>query len=201
MKMEPSAVILAGGKAQRMQGDDKGLILLQGSPLILHVIERLKPQLNNILISANRNIDEYKKFGLPVLTDNTQGFMGPLAGIASAMDHCETDYLLTIPCDCPFIPDDLVTRMLGCIKNNNADLCLAHDGQRLQPLIALISSSLSGNLANAIKAGHLKAERWMLEQNHCIAEFDDGRHFININSPDDLAAAQVMLKTNRPQPT
>ncbi len=187
-----TAVILAGGKARRMDNQDKGLIMLADKPLIKYVIEKTKPQVSDILISANRNIAEYRKFNYLVLSDDLQGFLGPLAGIATALQQCKTDYLLVLPCDCPFLPNNLASQMLEQIKTNDADLCMAYDGNRLQPLISLISRTLANRLINSITAGHLKVERWMLEQKHCISNFTDSWAFMNINTFEDLKQAQYL---------
>ena len=190
-----TAVILAGGRASRMQGQDKGLIKLGDKTLIEHVITCLLPQVQTIVISANRNLENYRGFGLPVLSDPTQEYLGPLSGIATAMQQCKTDYLLVVPCDCPYLPSDLATRMLSTITQTETDACLAHDGQRLQPLVALLSVSLLNDLKGNIAAGHLKVERWMLEQSHCLVEFNDKRAFFNINTEEELQQAKRLLST------
>lgn len=189
-----TAVILAGGKASRMHGVDKGLITLGDKPLIEHVIARLQPQVQQIIISANRNLDTYRQFGLPVLTDQNHDYLGPLAGIATAMQQCTTEYLLVQPCDCPFLPHDLAEKMTAAIIANNADVCLAFDGRRLQPLVALLSVSLLDRLDQSIAAGKLKVERWMLEQDHCMAEFKDPQAFLNINTAQELEQAEKLLQ-------
>lgn len=188
-----TAVILAGGRAQRMGGEDKGLLELNGKPLIRHVIERIESQVDTILISANRNLAEYEKFGYPVVTDEQRDFLGPLAGIATALQDCAGDYLLAVPCDTPFLPNDLTATMLEQLQKERAETCLAHDGQRLQPLIALISCSLRNKLNQSIQAGHLKVERWMLEQKHSTARFTEAGRFLNINCRDDLLRAEQYL--------
>lgn len=188
-----TAVILAGGRARRMGGEDKGLLELNGKPLVQHVIERIEPQVDTILISANRNQAEYERFGCPVISDEKQGFLGPLAGIASALQHCTTDHLLVVPCDMPFLPDNLASAMLQQLQNKNAEICLVHDGQRPQPLIALISCSLQDTLNQSISAGHLKVERWMTERKNCIAHFTETERFLNINSRDELALAEKLF--------
>ena len=195
IQTEITAVILAGGRARRMHGQDKGLIELVGKPLIQYVIDTIEPQVNEIFISANRNIDTYKRFGYPVLSDMQKDFPGPLAGIAAALQRCQTDYLLVVPCDTPFLPSALAPTLLAQLKQDNADACIAHDGNRLQPLVALLSVSLTSALDKSIHAGHLKVERWMLEQNHCIARFSTQNEFININNEDELFSAEQFLRT------
>ena len=190
-----TAVILAGGRARRMQGRDKGLIELSGKPLIQYVIDTIKPQVNEIVISANRNIERYKHFGYQVLSDVQQDFPGPLAGIAAAFQQCKTEHLLVVPCDTPFLPTHLASTLLAQLKQNNVDACIVNDGNRLQPLVALLSSSLKPQLNESIQAGHLKVERWMLEQTHCIACFSTQNEFININNEDELFRAEQLLQT------
>ena len=190
-----TAVILAGGRARRMQGRDKGLIELSGKPLIQYVIDTIKSQVNEIFISANRNIEEYKRFDYQVLSDVQQDFPGPLAGIAAAFQQCKTEYLLVVPCDTPFLPTNLASSLLTQLKQDNVDVCIAHDGNRLQPLVALLSRSLGPKLDESIQAGHLKVERWMLEQTHCIARFSTQNEFININNEDELLRAEQLLQT------
>jgi len=187
-----TAVILAGGRATRMDGQDKGLLELNNKALIQHVIERIAPQTHTILISANRNLSGYQKLGYPVVSDEKQGYLGPLAGISAAMQQCTTNYLLVVPCDTPFLPDNLATLMLRQLQQDNADVCLAHDGQRLQQLIALISCTLKSRLNQSIASGHLKVERWMLEQKHTTAQFTETDRFLNINSRDELVLAEKL---------
>lgn len=184
-----SAVILAGGQSRRMGGIDKGLIDLNGKPLVQHLIDRIAPQVDEVLISANRHAAEYQQLGYPVLGDEQQDFLGPLAGIASAMEVCQHPLLLVVPCDTPFLPDNLVQTMALQLSNENSDICLAHDGRRLQPLISLLKTTLLPDLKRNIAANKLKVTRWMMEQNHSIAQFHNPAAFCNINTPEELATA------------
>lgn len=174
-----------------MNGEDKGLLDLKGKPLVQHVIDRIAPQADNIIISANRNHARYEKFGYAVVSDEQQNYLGPLAGIAAAMQQSATDYLLVVPCDTPFLPNDLATTLRQRLEQERVRVCLAHDGHRLQPLIVLLACSLRSRLDTAIAADHLKVETWMLAQKHCIARFSDPDRFININSRDELARAET----------
>ncbi len=200
LQTEITAVILAGGRAQRMQGLDKGLIRLADKPLVQHVIDRIKPQVGELLISANRNLEEYKNFGYPVLSDPQQDYPGPLAGIATALQQCRTDYLLVVPCDTPFLPATLASTLLAQLKQDASDVCIVHDGQRLQPLVALLSRSLALVLEESIRAGHLKVERWMLEQQHTIVHFPEPGCFININNQNELLNAEQLINKNPAAP-
>ena len=183
-----SAVILAGGRSQRMGGTDKGLIDLNGKPLVQHLIDRIAPQVDELLISANRHTGQYRQLGYPVIGDEQQEFLGPLAGIASAMEISKYPLLLVVPCDTPFLPNDLVQCMLRQLQSHNSDICLAHDGQRLQALISLLRTSLLPDLKRNIAANKLKVTGWMMEQNHSIAQFHDPAAFCNINTPEELAS-------------
>ncbi|MGL4937548.1 molybdenum cofactor guanylyltransferase MobA, partial [Shewanella sp.] len=142
MSSQIDAVILAGGMARRMGGDDKGLVELNGQAMIKHTIDRIKPQVKEILINANRNQARYAEFGFKVISDEHSGFLGPLAGMISAMGQTDADYLLVVPCDCPLLPHDLVARMLAAIETQDADLAVASDGEREQPVILLLKPSL-----------------------------------------------------------
>jgi len=182
-----SAVILAGGRGQRMNGADKGLLTLNDKPMVQHVIERISPQVDELLLSANRHIDQYEQLGYPVVSDEQQGFQGPLAGIASAMARCHHSRLLIIPCDTPFLPTDLAQRMVQQLEGTQSDVCLAHDGLRLQPLVCLLKTSLLDDLRHSLTAGHLKVSRWMEKHRHCVTQFNDPESFRNINTPAELS--------------
>ena len=132
-----TAVILAGGKARRMDGQDKGLIELNGRALIEHIITALQPQVGAILINANRNLERYKRYGYPVIQDPTDEYLGPLAGIASGMQASDSPYILTVPCDSPLIPAMLAEILLHSLQEHHADISVAHDGTRLQQVFAL----------------------------------------------------------------
>ena len=137
-----TAVILAGGKGSRLGGQDKGLVSYQNKPLIQHVLDKIEPQVGQIIINANRNQDDYAKFDYPVISDELSDFQGPLAGFLTGMKTCNTDYILTLPCDGPDLPDDLVSRLVNELEDKTAEnnLVVAHDGKRLQPVHALISN-------------------------------------------------------------
>lgn len=190
-----TAVILAGGQSRRMGGEDKGLKIVACKPLVEHVIERLSPQLDNILISANRNIDVYRKFGYEVISDEIGDNWGPLAGIYSAMLHTTSSHLLSVPCDTPLLPDDLVSRMTQEISA--AEVCIASDGERLQSVIALLSTGLKDQLRESLMAGDRKVEAWMLSRQHAIAKYSDTTAFLNANSPEDIMNIEETLLGKR----
>ena len=195
-----TGVILAGGQGRRLGNQDKGLMMLGGQPLIEHAIAILQPQTDALIISANRHLPRYQRYHIPVVQDESSNDCGPLAGIAAAMRITQTPYLLTAPCDCPFIPPNLVRRLWHRLQTCNADICLAADRHRTQPLIALISTALKNDLTRAIAAGVYKAHTWMTTQRHCLELFDQEEVFLNINTPQDLANAQEQLHLNRRQP-
>ena len=137
-----TAVILAGGLARRMGGQDKGLIKINGTPMITYIIEGLKNQASEILINANRNVNKYKQYGYEVFSDQLNNFQGPLAGIATAMKIAKNDFICTCPCDGPIIPDDFIYRLHNSMQLHKSDICVSHDGERMQPVYALISCKL-----------------------------------------------------------
>jgi molybdopterin-guanine dinucleotide biosynthesis protein A len=189
-----SGIILAGGQGQRFDGADKGLLLLDGKPLVAHVANTLLPQVSTVTISANRNLDSYRALGYAVVEDLRGPFLGPLAGIAAALATITTELALVVPCDTPFLPHDLGQRLYAALQHHQADIAIAHDGQRLQPMCVLLRRKLLDSLNAELAVGHLKVQKWMLEQRHCIVDFsDEARCFMNINSADDLTKAAATL--------
>lgn len=192
----PIAVILAGGRATRMNGQDKGLITFRNKTLVSLVIEQLKLQVTGIYISANRNIKEYEKFGYPVVEDIYPDFQGPLSGIASAFSAIQTDNpgtaqtVLVSPCDVPLLPPDLVQRFQAVSpgqERHQATCKVAHDGKHLQPLCSMLSTSLGDSLVEFFSSGQRAVKDWILDINPAIVDFSDTpQSFKNINSPDDL---------------
>lgn len=185
------ALILAGGKANRLGGVDKGLIEFHGRPLISTTIHCLGRQIGQISISANRSLDQYQQFGLEVIRDELPDYPGPLAGICAAMKRCDEPYLLVVPCDTPFIPDDLAIRLYYGLARSGADIALAHDGKQAHYLHAMLSIRLLPDLEAELAAGKLSVQRWY--QNHRVLEVDFSdkpNGFINVNTADDLAKAE-----------
>lgn len=193
-KPDITAALLAGGKGSRLGGVDKGLLQLQQIPLIQHVINRIQPQVSSIIISANRNLKIYSDLGFPVYEDDTNDYAGPLAGILKALEHCQNEWLLTIPVDSPFIPHDLAQRLSEKIQNNK--IIMLHDGERLQPTFALIHKSLETSLKAFLQKGERKTRVWMQQQPHSIVDFSDNANaFININTENELKLADKHFKT------
>ena len=191
-----TAVILAGGRATRMGGDDKGLIMLNGKAMVEYVLNTLQPQVLTLLINANRNIDRYEQYGYPVIADELGGFHGPLAGIASAMRVAETEFLLTTPCDSPFLPSDLAARLYQASTDDHADICVAHNGERLQPVFSLIRTELHNSLENYLQSGERKIDLWYKLHAMKAVDFSDKPDtFLNINTPEDIKAIEQRLQS------
>ncbi len=189
-----TGVILAGGLAKRLGGIDKGLLPVAGRPLIAWVMERLAPQVTGLLLSANRNLDTYRGFGHPVLSDGLDGFQGPLAGILSAMDRAPTPWILTVPCDGPCLPPDLGSRLHQALSREGATLALASDGERPQPLFALLPVSLAGDLRDYLAGGRREVGRWVGRHRVAVADFGDCPDaFANLNTDEDRARLERAL--------
>ncbi|MEW8203311.1 MAG: molybdenum cofactor guanylyltransferase MobA [Candidatus Thiodiazotropha endolucinida] len=185
MSTQPAvtAVILAGGRGRRMGGEDKGLIELNGRPLVQHVISAIQPQVATILINANRNQERYAAFGYPVIADSLLDYQGPLAGFIAALQAVETEDMLTLPCDGPLVPPDLVARLYEARQSAGADIAVAHDGDRLQPVYALIPKRLADSLQHYLDRGDRKIDLWYEEHRVAHADFSDiPRTFINVNT-------------------
>ncbi len=190
-----SGIILAGGQGQRFGGADKGLLLLNGKPLVAHVAETISPQVSSVIISANRNLDQYRALGHSVIEDERGPWLGPLAGIAAALASATTELALVVPCDTPFLPDDLCPRLYAALQKDQADIAIAHDGQRLQQMCVLMHRTLLDALNSELARGHLKVHTWMVQQRHCVVEFaDQADAFININNSDELEGAAARLR-------
>jgi molybdenum cofactor guanylyltransferase len=188
--------ILAGGRARRMGGADKGLLELGGRPLIEWVIEALLPQVDRLVINANRNAERYAAYGFPVIADAMPDYQGPLAGLAAAMDHAAgAGSILTVPCDSPVVPPDIVARLSAALARGDAELAVAHDGERLQPVHALVPVTLRGSLAAFLAAGERKVDLWYARHRVAVADFSDCRDcFANLNRPRDLDELQPLRK-------
>jgi len=195
-----SGVILAGGRAKRMGGQDKGLLSVNNQPMIKLILEQLAPQVNNIIINANRNIEEYQKFHHPVISDdNSSDFHGPLAGMLSAIKSSNSDYILSVPCDSPFFPADLSQRLLDKLLNHNADICVVHDGERMQPVFALIKTSLADSLQAYLDGGDRKIDLWYQQHHTVLADLSDCKNIsLNINTPEELRNLEQQLNQREP---
>ncbi|RLP54017.1 MAG: molybdenum cofactor guanylyltransferase [Ketobacter sp.] len=178
-----SAIILAGGEGRRMGGEDKGWLDLNGVPLIRHVIDRVRPQVSDIVISANRNLQRYHSLPFPIIQDSTP-YLGPLGGIAACLKHITTEYALIIPTDAPLVPQDLVTQLYN---HAPAPLVLCRDSERLQPLFGLYHRSLADSIDQFLLRGERKLGLWCKQHHPLIVTIGDNQVFTNLNSPEDIA--------------
>lgn len=185
-----TGLILAGGRGMRMGGVDKGLRPFRGAPMALHVVMRLSPQVGTLMINANQNIGPYEGFGLPVWPDELTGFEGPLAGVQTGLLHCETDYMVTAPCDSPFLPDDLVARLADALVDNDAELAVAVTGEgesrQPHPVFSLMKTSLLPSLSSYLQGGGRKIETWYRSLRFVEVSFLDDTGFRNINTLEEL---------------
>lgn len=194
-KQDITGVILAGGRARRMGGEDKGLIRLNGRPMIEFVIEGFAPQVASLMINANRNLERYRQLGnYPVIEDIVTGFAGPLAGMASAMQNAQTPYILTVPCDSPFVAEHLAQHLYAALKHQQARLSVASDGQRMQPVFALLPRDLLTDLHDFLNNGGRKIDHWYLRHKTALADFSSAADcFLNINSREDLLSIEKKM--------
>ncbi len=189
-----TGVILAGGRATRMGGVDKGLVPVNGRPMVAWVIDTLRPQVVEVLINANRNRDRYGEFGSQVIDDGDSEFRGPLAGMASGMRAARTPWVAIVPCDSPLIASDLVERLYDAVTASGSRIAVAHDGERLQPVCALLACDLADDLAGYLDDGERKIDRWYARHRYATVDFSDvAASFANINAPDDRRALEAAL--------
>ncbi len=194
-----TGVLLAGGRARRMGGTDKGLIELAGRPLAAYALERLRPQVDAIVINANRHGDDYAALGADaVVPDPMADYPGPLAGLLAGMQAAQTPWVVTAPCDSPFVPRDLLVRLRAALEAADAELAVAHDGERQQPVFLLAPSALASDLEAWLDEGGRKIDAWFAGHRVADADFSDVAPgptgaFRNINTPDerDEVAAYV----------
>jgi len=193
--MSPSAItgiILAGGLGRRMGGVDKGLQLLDGRPLVRHVAERLAPQVDHLLINANRSQAEYAALGYPVLADEIPDFAGPLAGLHAALSAAATPWVATAPCDSPYLPFDLVSRLQASLLASAAGLAVARVEGRLHPVFCLCRTSLNDPLAAYLNQGGRRVAEWCTDMGAVLVDFDDQpQAFRNFNTLQDLTVQGV----------
>ncbi|MCE9935953.1 molybdenum cofactor guanylyltransferase MobA [Aeromonas salmonicida] len=194
-----SAVILAGGRATRMGGEDKGWVALAGRPLIDHVLERLRPQVDEVLINANRSQTRYQALA-PVISDDNNDYLGPLAGMQAGLAAAHHDWVLFVPCDGPALPHDLMSRFRAALTPDT-ELVVAHDGDWLQPVVALLHKSLLSSLTYALAEGERKIDIWFARHRMAVVSFaEQPDAFINLNSPAELAAYEARLLNSSTDP-
>ncbi|MBZ2209074.1 molybdenum cofactor guanylyltransferase MobA [Massilia soli] len=190
-----TGLILAGGRGSRMGHVDKGLQPFRGKAMAAHIIERLAPQVGAVAINANQNLEQYAAFGVPVWPDDLQGFEGPMAGLETGLRRCATDYLVTAPCDSPFLPTDLVARLSAALETSGADLALAETEEpddsgamRVQPhpVFALVKRSALPHLAAFLATGGRRMDGWYGAIKVVRVRFGDASAFRNINTLREL---------------
>lgn len=189
-----TGLVLAGGQARRMGGVDKGLVELSGRPMIEHVLDALRPQVGPLLINANRNVDRYAAYGHPVVSDTLQGYLGPLAGVLAALQRLATEFLVTVPCDAPLVAPDLVRRLYDACVTQDADLAVATDGQRQQPVFLLLRAGTAPSLESYLAGGGRKIDAWFARMRLAEADFGDALDtFVNVNDPDERQRLEARL--------
>ena len=195
MNSQVTAVVLAGGRARRMGGEDKGLLSVAGRPMVAWVCDALAPQCAAVLINANRNHAAYAEItGHEVVSDRHSDFQGPLAGMASALTRVSTPLMVTCPCDSPLVHGALVERLVGALVRDDAEIAVAHDGERMQPVFALVKRDLGLSLDAFLARGERKIDRWFAEHRVALALFEDTPDmFLNVNTPHDRACVEARL--------
>ena len=189
--MPITGVVLAGGKGRRMGGVDKGLQLFRGRTLIDLVLERIGPQVTEILINANQNRERYEAYGCNVVGDLISGYAGPLAGLHSALSAASHDLVLTVPCDSPFLPTDLAERLETARRSESADIAVARTGRQVHPVFCLVQRKLLPHLSNFLDDGGRKIDAWYADLNVVEVEFDDQPEaFTNFNTLEEMLASE-----------
>ena len=196
--MAISGIILSGGRATRMGGVDKGLVRLQNQPLIQHVIKRITPQVDEVLINANREIPVYQTFGHTVLQDSHADFIdayiGPLAGFSLGLQHARHDYVLTLPCDSPLLPLDLAHRLFAHLTEQKADIAVASSEGNAHPVFSLCKKTVAHSLNEYLVSGERRVSAWQKSLAYIEVDFSDQLDaFINLNTREDLAALELKL--------
>ncbi|RPJ48179.1 MAG: molybdenum cofactor guanylyltransferase [Betaproteobacteria bacterium] len=189
--MKITGVVLAGGQGRRMGHVDKGLQLLRGRPMVAWVIERLAPQVDEILINANQNVDRYAQFGHRVIPDAIGGFVGPLAGLHRGLSEATHPLVATVPCDSPFLPEDLIEKLRAALDRAQADLAVARTGDQSHPVFCLCRKSVAAGLADYLVAGGRKIDAWYARLKVAEVDFPDESAFSNINTAEELRAQQL----------
>ena len=191
MPEKVTGIVLAGGQGSRMGGVDKGLQPFRGKPMVQHVIERLAPQVDELLVNANRNPGAYAGFGHRVIADEIEGFAGPLAGFESGLAHAGCELVVTAPCDSPFLPLDLVARLRDRLIAANAELAVAKTGEQPHPVFSLMRRSVHARLREFLASGQRKIDRWYAALDVVEVAFDDeAAAFVNINTREELTGLE-----------
>ena len=188
MSEKITGVVLAGGLGRRMGGVDKGLQILDGRPMVAWVIDRLAPQVDELLINANQNVETYRRFGHPVFPDLIADFAGPLAGLHAALAQATHPLVVTVPCDSPFLPVDLVARLHAGLREQGAELAVARTFEQSHPVFCLCRRDVLAHLGAFLDSGGRKIDRWYETLKVATVSYDDeAEAFSNINTVEDLA--------------
>jgi len=188
------AVVLAGGLARRMEGQDKGLVPLAGRAMAAWALAAVKPQVDSVVLNANRNATAYAALGVPVIADTHPGHLGPLAGLSAGIGALATDYVFMCPCDSPFVADSIVARLGNCCLEHGVDVAVAHDGEREQPVFCVVHRRTAPSLHAFLDAGERKIDRWYAQQSMQAVDCHDlAESFRNINTEEERAAAEREL--------
>lgn len=193
-RSDVTGLVLAGGLGRRMGGEDKGLVELAGRPMVSHVLAALRPQVGPLLINANRNLDRYAVFGPEVVADSLQGYMGPLAGVLSGLQRLTTEFLVTAPCDAPLVAPDLVHRLHEACVSGAADVAVATDGERQQPVFLLLRAGVAPSLESYLASGGRKIDSWFGTLRLAEADFsDEPDTFVNVNDANERERVEARL--------
>jgi molybdopterin-guanine dinucleotide biosynthesis protein A len=197
-----TGLVLAGGSGRRMGGLDKGLQILRGQSLAEHALRRLRPQVGRLMINANRNLDIYNAMGTAVYSDLQADGSGPLNGFLAGLERCDSPYMVTVPCDSPFFPEDLVARLAQALSQEDTELAVAATFEhameptpgsaqslRLHPVFCLMKTTLKDSLIQYMQGGLRKVEHWSAQHRRSVVLFDDALTMTNVNS---LAELQVL---------
>ena len=190
-----TGVILAGGRGSRMGGIDKGLVEVAGRPMVEHVLAALERQAEAVAINANRSTDRYARYDHPVIPDRMDGFQGPLAGMASALESAATEFVLFVPCDSPLVDASLGPRLHAVLAERSADIAVAHDGERMHPVFVLMRRTVRSGLEDFLARGERKIDRWFAEEKTEVVDFSDlPDMFLNVNREEDRLRLQARLE-------
>ncbi|MEJ2173727.1 MAG: molybdenum cofactor guanylyltransferase MobA [bacterium] len=190
-----TGIVLAGGQGRRMGGVDKGLQPLEGRPMVAWAIERLAPQVEAIVVNSNQNLDAYRAFIYPVVSDAVGGFAGPLAGLHAGLQATRTALAVTVPCDSPFLPTDLVARLRSALEAGDAEIAVAKTGDQPHPVFSLVQRKILPHLEAFLHSGGRKIDAWYASLKVVEVSFDDqAEAFSNINTREDLARFEMQSK-------
>jgi molybdopterin-guanine dinucleotide biosynthesis protein A len=196
-----TGAILAGGMGRRLGGVDKGLMPVAGRPMVERILACLVPQVDRVLINANRNLADYGRYGYPVVQDRDSGYQGPLAGMASVLAAADTDYVLCVPCDATWLPPDLAQRMRAALADGQGMVCAVHDGAWLHPVCSLVPRALLPDLRQWLADGRREVAGWLQKQGLVTVSYPEWPSvYWSINTQEDLASVERKLQASKTCP-